>query len=279
MKVKNQSTRILIQGLVLVCGSVSISSSFAVDVAKVNGKVITDAQVRAAVAGYNDQQRKTMLADSQSKKDIINNLIEQSLLIQMAEKQKLDQDQAFKDAYAAFRQQYLATRVVSKDVEPKVTTAAAKKYYEENKLKYNTDKVEVAHILVSDEGRAKDILIQAKTDPSKFSDLALQFSKDPTVKNNKGNIGMMTRDSPFVDEFKNAVFKAKAGDIVGPIRTVYGFHVIKVIDRIVGKTMKYEEIDMRVKHDMRQEMIRSYMEQLKKTYPVTIDQAALANIK
>ncbi len=64
----------------------------------------------------------------------------------------------------------------------------------------------------------------------KFSDLALEYSEDPSVKNNKGDLGYFARED-MVKPFSDAAFSAKVGEVVGPIQTTYGFHLIKVEDK------------------------------------------------
>ncbi len=81
-----------------------------------------------------------------------------------------------------------------------------------------------------------------------FNDLALEYSEDPSVKNNKGELGFFARGD-MVKPFEEAAFNAKVGEIVGPIETQYGFHLIKVEDKKVenGKEMvKVSHILMKV---------------------------------
>ncbi len=81
-----------------------------------------------------------------------------------------------------------------------------------------------------------------------FNNLALEYSEDPSVKNNKGELGYFARGD-MVKPFEEAAFNAKVGDIVGPIQTSYGFHLIKVEDKKVedGKQkVKVSHILMKV---------------------------------
>jgi foldase protein PrsA len=62
-----------------------------------------------------------------------------------------------------------------------------------------------------------------------INDLAVQYSKDPTAKENKGELGYFKRGE-MVPEFENAAFKMKPGEISEPVKTDYGYHIIKVED-------------------------------------------------
>ncbi|MBS1963957.1 MAG: peptidylprolyl isomerase [Bdellovibrionales bacterium] len=251
----------------------------AVDVAKVNGKVITDADVKASLAGFNEGQRRQILSDLNTRREVVNNLVDQELLIQEAEKQKLDKDSEYETAYRAFRRQYLTDRLLSKNVKPKLSEAAAKKYYQQNKRDYSTDKVQVQHILLSDEKTALEVLKQAKAPGADFQKLAEKDSKDPSAKNNRGDIGVITRDSPFVAAFKDAAFGAKTGEIVGPVKTQFGYHIIKVVDKSTGKILNYDEVELRVKSDLQREMVQNYITQLKKSAGVILDEKAITSLK
>jgi peptidyl-prolyl cis-trans isomerase C len=254
------------------------ASALAVDVAKVNNRTITDADVKASLSSFNEGQRKQILNDMSTRREIVNNLIDQELIIQEAEKQKLDKDSEYEAAFRAFRRQFLTERVLARNVRTKMTPAAVKKFYENNKRNYSTDKVQVQHILVSDEKTARDLLAKAKGGAD-FQKLAEQFSKDPSAKNNRGDVGVITRDAPFVDEFKNAAFNASEGEVVGPVKTQFGYHVIKVVDKQPGKVLGFEEVESKVRADLQREMVQAYVVSLKKGATVTVDDKGVASLR
>ena len=262
-----------------ILASLTVSSAFAVDVAKVNGKVITDADVKASLAGFNEGQRRQILNDLTTRREVVTNLVDQELLIQEAEKQKLDKDSGYETAFRAFRRQYLTDKVLAKSVRPKMNEAAAKKFYETNRRTYSTDKVQVQHILVSDEKTALEMMKQAKVAGADFQLLAEKNSKDPSAKNNRGDVGVITRDAPFVAAFKDAAFGANVGEIVGPVKTQFGYHIIKVIDKRPGQVLNYDEVELRVKADLQREMVQNYVTQLKKSAGVQFDDKAISSIQ
>jgi len=264
--------------LTLTVFALASTAAWAVDLAKVNGKVISDRDVQMSLAGFNEGQKRQLLGDGNSRREIVSNLVEQELLLQEGEKQKLDQDAEYKEAVAAFRRQYLTQRVLSKNVLPKVTESAAKKYYAGNKRKYATDKVQVQHILLADEKTANEVLRQAKAPGADFQKLAEKFSRDPSAKNNRGDVGVIMRDSPFVDEFKDAAFDGSKGEIVGPVKTLYGYHLIKIVDKQMGKTLGYPEVEMRVRTDLQKDLVTNYLIQLRKQARVTLDEKAIQRL-
>ncbi len=253
----------------------------AADLAKVNGRVITDQDVRNALAGsgVNEGQQANILKDPNSRKQILNSLIEQELLTQEGEKAKLDKDPDYRVALNAFRKQYLSNKMLEKALGSRLTEANAKKYYAANKRIFSTDQVFVQHILADTEAQARELLKQAKQPTSDFMDLAERYSKDPSAKNNRGDLGPLTYDSPFVEEFKAAAFSAGKGDIVGPVKTAYGYHIIKVVDKKAGRPLEYDEVELNVKARLRQELIQNYVSKLRSQAKIQVNEKALDGLR
>ncbi len=88
-------------------------------------------------------------------------------------------------------------------------------------------KVNASHILVKDESRARELLAAIKGGKD-FAQLARTHSECPSGKNG-GSLGWFGRGQ-MVKEFEDAAFGAKKGDTVGPVKTQFGWHLIKVTD-------------------------------------------------
>ena len=250
------------------------SMAWSMEVATVNGKSVTDKDINEALSSFNEGQRHGLLKDYNSKRQILNSMIDQELLTQEAKKEKLDQDTEFNTALDAFKKQYLANRVLHKNLSSKVTDSAAKRFYENNKTRYSTEEVHAMHILVSDESKALEVMKQAKEPGADFQALAEKNSKDPSAKNNRGDLGYFGRGQ-MVPEFTNAAFAGKEGEIVGPIRTSYGYHVIKIIEKKPGKILEFSDVEGRVKSDLQAEVTQTYLENLRKEAKISVDDKAL----
>jgi peptidyl-prolyl cis-trans isomerase C len=255
--------------------AVSTAAASAADVAKVNGKTITSDQMRQALGTLTESQRQSLLKDPNSRRQLLNGMIDQEVLIQQAIKEKLDQDAAYTEAMEAFRRQYLSNRILDKNLAAKVNESAARKYYDQNKSRFATDQVHAMHILVDDELTARNVLKLAKAKDADFQALAEKHSKDPSAKNNRGDLGPITRDAPFVREFKDAAFAGAKGEIVGPIKTAFGYHLIKIVDKKFGRALEYDEVELRVKSELRDELVRSYLGKLKQQAKISVDDKAL----
>ena len=92
--------------------------------------------------------------------------------------------------------------------------------------------------------KAEEILKRAKGN-EKFEDLAFMLSEDPSAKQNKGELGWFTKGA-MVPEFETAAMDGNVGDIIGPIKTQYGFHILKINGKS-RKEFKFAELKMTVK--------------------------------
>jgi len=90
------------------------------------------------------------------------------------------------------------------------------------------DQAHGAHILVKDEALAKKLLAELKAGGD-FAALAAKNSLDPGSKDKGGDLGTQPKGS-FVPEFDAALFAAKPGEVVGPVKTQFGFHLIKLVE-------------------------------------------------
>lgn len=131
----------------------------------------------------------------------------------------------------------------------------AKKYYEENKDAI--DSVEAMHILVKDEAKAKEISKKLK-DGEDFKKLSDENSIDEQAKKQGGQIGRVTKNG-FDPVFVEAAFKLKDNEVSEPVKTQFGYHIIKVAKNNVGAEKNLEMInntlsDKKYNEDMTQKI-------------------------
>lgn len=153
----------------------------------------------------------------------------------------------------------------------KVTDEELKKYYNEYK-----PKVRASHILVDDEKTAKEI--KAKLEKGEdFAKLAKQYSKDTGSAQNGGDLGWFG-PGKMVEEFEKAAYTLNVGEISNPVKTQFGYHIIKVTDKEKKKSfdeMK-EEIEYEVKKSkLDTSKVQSKLDELMKDANVDIKDKAL----
>ncbi|MBC7395949.1 MAG: peptidylprolyl isomerase [Bdellovibrionales bacterium] len=231
--------------------------------ATVNGKAITDEDLQALVANLPQYQKDLAIKDANTRKQLIQDLVDQELLVQDAAVKKIDSTKEFKDAFNAMRKQALVNGLVQRQLAPKVTNDAVKAYFSKFKTRYSTDEVHAQHILLATDKEAESVLAEVKKAGSDFQKVAESRSKDPSAKNTRGDVGFFSR-TMFDQAFTDAAFSANVGDIVGPVKTAFGFHVIKVVDRKVGKMPEFAEVEQRVRADYQRELLKNYVSDLRK---------------
>ena len=128
--------------------------------------------------------------------------------------------------------------------------------------------------MVSDESEARRLKKLAEEKPGDFQDLAEKHSKDPAAKTTRGDLGFVSHDR-LVKEFTDVAFATADGRITGPIKTIYGYHIIKVIEKRMGKSLEFAEVELRVRDALRAELIRDYTDKLRAQSKIKVDPAAI----
>jgi peptidyl-prolyl cis-trans isomerase D len=152
--------------------------------------------------------------------------------------------------YAELRLDQLATQVA-------VTDAELHAAYDKNKASYVVpEKRHARHILIAatkddaaDKKLADEVYAQAKAGKD-FAQLAKQYSKDPGSAEQGGDLGWADK-SMFVGPFSDALFSMSAGEIRGPVKTQYGYHIIRLDEVQPGKTKTFDEARTELEADLR----------------------------
>lgn len=149
-------------------------------------------------------------------------------------KERLDQDEELKKFYEennldeTFVKEQIKIDALVKEYEKTVLEGLG--LNDEEKLNELTKdyvvRVNAKHILVDDEQLAKDIIAKIEGGED-FTELAKENSKDPSVADNNGDLGYFPR-GVMVPQFEEAAFSMNVGDISEPIKTDYGYHIIKL---------------------------------------------------
>jgi peptidyl-prolyl cis-trans isomerase D len=177
-------------------------------------------------------------------------------------------DAAIAAYYQAHQAQYLTTESVhlqyaelllaALEAQETVTDADLHAQYDKEKSRLVTpERRRARHILITGPNdaaalkEAEDVLAQARAGKD-FSELARKYSQDPGSARNGGDLGWADRSS-FVAPFAAALFSMKAGDIRGPVKTQFGYHIIRLdaIQPATGKT--FDEARAQLESDLRRD--------------------------
>jgi peptidyl-prolyl cis-trans isomerase C len=195
---------------------------------------------------------------------IMDRLISQKLLAADGRKQNLQNDAELRRRMAQFEERLLQETLLGKILERQVTEAALRQRYEAY-AKENPGKEEVRarHILVGSEAQAQAVLRELRGGAD-FAKLATDRSIDPAGKQSGGDLGYFAKDE-MVPEFAEAAFAMKPGDVsTAPVRTQFGWHVIRVEDRR-SVSESFEEVRERLTSELSQEIMQGYVENLRKS--------------
>jgi peptidyl-prolyl cis-trans isomerase C len=172
------------------------------------------------------------------------------LLAAEGRKAKLQDSEAVQKRLRYIEGQYIYEAYVEKIVAERATEPKLKEAYEAFVKDYKgEEEVRASHILVKTEQEAKDIIVQLEKGAD-FAKLAKEKSIDPSKERNAGDLGFFSKEQ-MVKEFAEAAFAMKKGETVKtPVKTQFGWHVIRVTDRRAGAAPKFEE----VKDQLRQKL-------------------------
>ena len=238
--------------------------------AVVNGNNITERDIDAMImamgqqgAAYNNPQGRAMILDQ---------VINKKLMLLDAEKNLYEYDAEFKAELAQIKEDMLANFAIKKVVENiTVTDDEVKADYDNNPDKFKTgESVTASHILMDSEDKAKELLDKINAGEISFEDAARENSSCPSSANG-GSLGEFTRGQ-MVPEFDNACFSMNVGEIAGPVKTQFGYHLIKLTGKNEPKTLEFDEVKDSLRQQLlgekRQNAFQSRINQLKIMYPV-----------
>jgi peptidyl-prolyl cis-trans isomerase C len=231
---------------------------FAQNVATVNGKPIPAAKVDQIVKQVVAQGKQT---DSpQLREAIKKDLIGREVLIQEADKQGFGTRPEVKAALENARQSIIINAMLADYVKKNpVKDVEIKTEYDKYKATVGDKEYHARHILVATEDEAKAIIAKLKAG-GKFEELAKQ-SKDGSAANG-GDLDWASPAS-YVPEFSKAMVALQKGQVTEtPVKTQFGYHVIKLEDTRAAKIPPLEEVKTQVAESLQQRKLQAYREQL-----------------
>ena len=229
--------------------------------ASVNGKAIPNAKIDLMVKQVVAQGKQT---DSpQLREAIKRELVGREVLLQEADKQGFGTRAEVKAALENARQSIIINAMLADYVKKNpVKDTEVKAEYDRYKGQMGDKEYRARHILVPTEDEAKAIIAKLKAG-GKFEDLAKASSKDGSAANG-GDLDWASPAS-YVPDFSKAMVALQKGAITEvPVKTQYGFHVIKLEDTRAAKIPAFEEVKQQVSESLQQRKLQGFREELMK---------------
>lgn len=241
--------------------------------ARVGDLTVTEDEVKEFIASLG--QRGAAYNNPEGMRAVLQQLISNKLFLLDARRNLYEGETAFREQLQKLKENLLINYATDKAISSvRVDDAEAKTYFEENAEQFNTEEsVNASHILVKTEEEALEILARINAGEITFEDAAKNYSSCPS-KDNGGNLGDFGKGQ-MVPEFDTAVFSMEEGEITSaPVKTQFGYHLIKLIKKTAAQPMRFEEVKADLKNmllnEKRRKAYESKINQLKIAYPVDI---------
>jgi peptidyl-prolyl cis-trans isomerase C len=210
--------------------------------AKVNG-----AEIRQSDMALAEEELGPSLAQmdpATKKENVLSFLIDMKIVAKAAEDKKVENDEDFKKRLAFARNRLLMDSLLATEGKAATTDEAMKKVYDDaSKQITGEQEVHARHILVATEDEAKEVEEELKKGAD-FAELAKKKSKDPGASDG-GDLGFFTKDQ-MVPEFSAVAFALEPGKISDPVKSQFGWHVIKVEEKRNRKAPDFDQVKSQI---------------------------------
>ena len=238
---------------------------------KVNGQEIRQSDVTIA-----EEELGPSLAqmDPSTRKDnVLSFLIDMKIVAKAAEDKKVADREEFKSKLAFARNRLLMDSLLGTEGKESLTDANMKKVYEDAAKQISGEQeVHARHILVETEDEAKKIAEELKKGAN-FAELAKKSSKDPGAADG-GDLGFFTKDQ-MVPEFSKVAFEMEPGKISDPVKSQFGWHIIKVEEKRNRQAPSFDQVKPQIEQYVVRKAQADYVTKLREAAKVErLDQAA-----
>lgn len=246
-----------------------MSEKILASVGGANGLTVTEAEVQALLQSLGPRGER--YASPEGQRALIEELVAQKLFLLDARKQLLEAQPEFRARLQQVKDQLLTEYAIKKTIErADVKEEEVRAFYDENVDKFTQpEQINASHILVESEEEALRIAEEIAGGKT-FEAAAAEYSSCPS-KDAGGNLGEFGRGQ-MVPEFEEAAFALEIGTVSAPVKTQFGYHLIRVNAKTEPKPISYNEarqsIYERLIAERQQAAYRSRVSQLKIVYPV-----------
>lgn len=247
---------------ILLTASLFSASAFAdKPLATVNGTVIPQARMDELVKQLSAQNPKLKL-EAPLKERLKESIIANEVIRQEAIKKGVEHDPVYLSRLAQLKGELLTGTFVENFLKQHpITEAAAKQEYDKITVNMSSKEYRVRHILVDNEAKAKELLAELKKG-AKFETLAQTYSKDSGSAKKGGELDWSVPEN-YTPAFAQAIKNMPKGKISEtPVRTEFGWHIIKIDDVRTRKGPSFAEVKNALIQQLQAEQLKKYVAEL-----------------
>lgn len=199
------------------------------------------------------REQQAYISNPQFREQALEQLVSLFLFAKKAEDDKLEETEEFQSVIANAKRDILA-QMAMRDVlkTAEVSEEEMKEYYDANQAQYKKGAtVSAKHILVAAEEKCNEILAAITSGEKAFEQAAQEFSTCPSGQRG-GDLGTFGKGQ-MVPEFEKAAFEAEINQVVGPVQTQFGYHLIKVEAKNEAEVAAFEEVKESIKRALIQQ--------------------------
>ncbi len=248
MKIKNYSLVLLTLSVLVACSND--------DIATVNGKGISKTEFDAYL-----KFKRMPVKDNNRRATILEKYVEREAMASMIEKTTVLDSALIKAEQEEFRKEMLIGRYFEQFLRDKVSEQAVQNYYTSHEKDYEQSKAHVAHILFRTNVKMGDAEKKAKLTTaqeaysklqtgSDFAEVAKAYSEDKVSGKKGGDLGWL-KQGAIDSKFSEKAFALEKGKITAPFETVFGYHIVKLLDGPAVVKRAFETVKGDIRYQLR----------------------------
>jgi peptidyl-prolyl cis-trans isomerase C len=235
-------------------------------IARVDGVEVRESDLALAEEDLGSNIPQQLAGDAR-RDFILSYLTDIMLVAKAADGKKVADTPDFKTKLNFIRSKLLMETILQSEGKASVTEQAMKKVYDDAVKQMGGDEeVRARHILVQTEDEAKKILADLKKGAN-FETVAKEKSKDPSAAAQGGDLGFFTKDQ-MVPEFADVAFKLQKGELSDPVKSQFGWHIIKVEDKRTKAPPPFEQVKDQVETFVQRKAQADYVTKLREAAKV-----------
>lgn len=217
----------------------------------VNGVEITERELEATIARF-PRERQGYLVTEKGRNQLLEEIISFELVYNYAKDSGMEKDKQYIEQLERAKKEILTQTAISKVVaEAKVSDKEVEDFYSANSEMFKEpEMVSAKHILVETKEKAEEILNKINEGMS-FEDAAKEFSSCPSNAQG-GSLGKFSRGQ-MVPEFEESAFSLEIGQLSNPVKTQFGYHLIKVEEKVESSAQPFDQVKDTIKNNLLQE--------------------------